>query len=128
MYKLTLYVPMMYSEENEKGTRTVIAIHKTETEIPPTEETTFSLQVSGETFLFHPVRALHSFEDKESAVVLAFSSPKKNPRRDLEVMSEKFYNAVQNDSGWDIQRLHPAHFLYFIKNIAVPVSFGMLTS
>ena len=124
MHKLTLYVPMMYSDEDGKGAKTIIAIHKTEAEIPPTETTPFSLRIANETFLLSPARVICSFEGKECAVVLAFRSPKRNPKKDIEAMSERFFNAVQKDSDWDIQRLSPEHFLYFIKNIAIPVSFG----
>jgi len=121
---MTVYVPMLYASENGGEAKALLAIHKTEAEVPMTETTSYSFTVSGERFFFKPLRMLNSFEWKESAVVLAFASAKRISRKKAADMSERFFEAVRKDSEWELFNLEARSFSFFIHTIAVPVTLG----
>ena len=122
MHKMTVYVPMLYASENGGEAKALLAIHKTNAELPMTETTSYSLLVSGEKFFFKPIRMLNSFEWREAAVVLAFASGKRISKKRASKMSERFFEAARKDSEWEIFHLEAKNLSFFIHTIAVPAS------
>lgn len=125
MTNMSLFVPLVDHNKETEEKAIMIASSKIVSEGPLTDSLLFHLQIGGEWFYLKTHRAIHSFEEKESAYIL-FSDAKKHPELNWEELSKMFFECVREDPAWEVSMMRPEHFRFFLETLAVPISFEPL--